>query len=172
MVIIITGATHTGKTKLAQRLLEKYKYPYLSIDHLKMGLIRSGNTELTVSDDEELTVYLWRIVCEIIKTAIENDQNLIVEGCYVPFDWKNDFSSRYLPSIEYLCLAFSDSYIDSHFTEITAHASDIEARTDDVYCTPFLIKKENNRFIEGCIKHGNRLCLIANNYDKAINDLL
>ena len=51
MVILITGASHTGKTQLAQKLLEKYKYPYLSIDHLKMGLIRSENTTLTVEDD-------------------------------------------------------------------------------------------------------------------------
>ena len=29
MVILITGTSHTGKTKLAQSLLEKYKYPYL-----------------------------------------------------------------------------------------------------------------------------------------------
>ena len=56
MIVLIAGASHTGKTLLAQRLLEKYKYPYLSIDHLKMGLIRSGNTELTpLSNDSELT---------------------------------------------------------------------------------------------------------------------
>ena len=30
MVILITGASHTGKNLLAQRLLEKYHYPYLS----------------------------------------------------------------------------------------------------------------------------------------------
>ena len=64
MIILITGASHTGKTALAQKLLEKYKYSYLSIDHLKMGLIRSGNTTLTpVSDEKELTNYLWPIVC-------------------------------------------------------------------------------------------------------------
>lgn len=88
MIIIITGASHTGKTNLAQKLLEKYKYPYLSIDHLKMGLIRSKNTILTAEDDEALTPYLWNIIKEMIKTAIENHQNLIVEGCYIPFDWK------------------------------------------------------------------------------------
>ena len=93
MIILITGASHTGKTALAQKLLEKYKYPYLSIDHLKMGLIRSGNTELTPMDDADLVEYLWPIVREMIKTAIENNQNLIVEGCYVPFDWQKDFDS-------------------------------------------------------------------------------
>ena len=92
MIILITGASHTGKTLLAQKMLEKYKYPYLSIDHLKMGLIRSGYTLLTpMSPDGELTAYLWPIVREMVKTAIENGQNLIVEGCYIPFDWQRIF---------------------------------------------------------------------------------
>ena len=54
MVLLIAGASHTGKTALAQRLLKKYGYPYLSIDHLKMGLIRSGNTVLTPESDDKL----------------------------------------------------------------------------------------------------------------------
>ena len=101
MIVLITGASHTGKTVLAQKLLEKYKYPYFSIDHLKMGLIRSGNTELTpLSDDSALTDYLWPIVREMIKTAIENKQNLIVEGCYIPITWQNDFTRDYLDNIK------------------------------------------------------------------------
>ena len=102
MIILLTGASHTGKTLLAQKLLEKYHYPILSIDLLKMGLIRSGQTDLTVMDDEELTVYLWQIVREMIKTAIENKQNLIIEGCYIPFDWQQDFTSYYLSEIKYI----------------------------------------------------------------------
>lgn len=31
MIILISGASHTGKTLLAQRMLEKSKYPYLSM---------------------------------------------------------------------------------------------------------------------------------------------
>ena len=117
MIILITGASHTGKTALAQKLLEKYKYPYLSIDHLKMGLIRSGNTDLTPMDDNELTEYLWPIVREMIKTAIENKQNLIVEGSYIPFDWSNDFEQEYLDNIRYYCLVMSEKYIKNHFDE-------------------------------------------------------
>lgn len=108
MVILIAGASHTGKTLMAQKLLEKYKYPYLSIDHLKMGLIRSGQTTLTPVDEEDkLTAYLWPIVREMIKTAIENHQNLVVEGCYIPFDWKADFEPEYLEEIQYYCLVMT-----------------------------------------------------------------
>ena len=82
MVTLITGASHTGKTLLAQRMLERYHCTYLSVDQLKMGLIRSGQTELTPEDDEALTACLWPIVREMIKTAIENRQDLTVEGCY------------------------------------------------------------------------------------------
>ena len=118
MIIIITGSSHTGKTLFAQRILEKYRIPYLSIDHLKMGLIKSGNTDLTAEDDDALTEYLWPIIREIIKTAIKNRQNLTVEGCYVPFDWRRDFDERYLPEIRFICLSFTNDYIVAHHADI------------------------------------------------------
>lgn len=165
MIFLITGATHTGKTKLAQRLLEKYRYPYLSIDHLKMGLIRSGNTSLTPEDDDALTEYLWPIVREIIKTAIENGQNLIVEGCYVPFEWRKDFTAQYLASIKYICLVMSDNYIEGHFEDIKAHGSDIESRLDDSYCTIGQLKRDNQFYMEGCKRCGNSMIVIDDKYE-------
>ena len=136
MILLIAGASHTGKTALAQRLLEKYGYPYLSIDHLKMGLIRSGHTALTPeSDDRALTDYLWPIVREMIKTAIENRQNLIVEGCYIPFDWAKSFEEDYLRQIRYCCLVMSEAYIKNHYDDIRKYAGTIEERLDDSDCT-------------------------------------
>lgn len=146
MIVLITGASHTGKTMLSQRLLEKYKYPYLSIDHLKMGLIRSGQTTLTpVSDDMALTDYLWPIVREMIKTAIENGQNLIVEGCYIPFEWEKDFEAEYLKEIKYYCLVMSEKYIANHFESIKKFANVIEERLDDEHCTPETVRRDNAR---------------------------
>lgn len=171
MIILITGASHSGKTLLAQRLLEKFKYPYLSIDHLKMGLIRSGQTTLTPLDDPALTDYLWPIVREMVKTAIENRQNLIVEGCYIPFDWRRDFDDGYLQSIRFICLAFSDSYIDKHFDEIKGHESDIEARLDDSDCTIESLKTENRAVIEGFRQAGEQLLLVEDDYLRTINGL-
>lgn len=171
MIILITGASHSGKTLLAQRLLEKFKYPYLSIDHLKMGLIRSGQTTLTPLDDSALTDYLWPIVREMVKTAIENRQNLIVEGCYIPFDWRRDFDDGYLQSIRFICLAFADTYIDKHFDEIRGHASDIEARLDDSDCTIESLKTENRAVIEGFRQAGEQILLVEDDYLQTINGL-
>ncbi len=171
MIIIITGATHTGKTVLAQKLLEKTKFPYLSIDHLKMGLIRSGNTDLTPVDDNELTDYLWPIVREMIKTAIENEQNLIVEGCYIPFDWRKDFDENYLKEIRFICLALSEDYIDSHFDVIKEHSSDVESRMEDSSYTRELLKEDNKFFIEGFRKAGENIILVEKDYEETVNVL-
>ncbi len=164
MIILITGASHTGKTALAQKLLEKYKYPYLSIDHLKMGLIRNGNTELTpLSDDSDLTKYLWPIVREMIKTAIENKQNLIVEGCYIPFNWSNDFEKDYLDNIKYYCLVMSESYIRNHFDDIKKYANVIENRLDDD-CTIDGLLLDNIQVLNLCKKHNIKYVLIDDEY--------
>ena len=171
MVIIITGASHTGKTVLAQRMLEEYNYPYLSIDHLKMGLIRSGNTCLTPEDDEELTGYLWPIVREMIKTAIENHQNLIVEGCYIPFEWRKDFDATYQSDIRFICLSMTKNYISSHFDEIINHGSDIEKRIDDSDCTKEWLMDDNEKFINGFRKAGERVVLIDDNYETVIGNI-
>ncbi len=165
MVILITGASHTGKTALAQRLLEKYKYPYLSIDHLKMGLIRSGNTELTPMDDEKLTEYLWPIVREMVKTAIENDQNLIVEGCYIPFDWAVDFEPEYIEKIKYVCLVLSEKYIKNHFDDVKKYASVIENRMDDEDCTMESVLKDNAEFLRLARQYNLDYLLIDDKYE-------
>jgi 2-phosphoglycerate kinase len=165
MIILITGASHTGKTVLAQKLLEQYNYPYLSIDHLKMGFIRSGKTDLTpLSEDGALTECLWPVVREIIKTAIENKQNLIVEGCYIPFTWEKDFAKEYLNHIKYYCLVMSENYIKNHFDNIKGYASVIENRLNDEYCSLESVLKDNAYVLEMVKKHNVNYLLIDNEY--------
>lgn len=171
MVILITGDTHTGKTILAQRLLEKYKYPYLSIDHLKMGLIRSGQTSLSPeSPDSVLTDFLWPIVREIIKTCIENGQNMIVEGCYIPFDWEKNFSDDYLPYIDYVCLILSEKYIRRNFENIVRHENIIEKRQSTDVTIDNMIRI-NNYNLGQCISRKYKYVLIDEYYRIDIDNI-
>lgn len=165
MIILIAGATHTGKTALAQRLLEKYQFPYLSIDHLKMGLIRSGQTTISVNDDEKLTPYLWSIVKEIIKTAIENGQNLIVEGCYIPFDWQKDFSKNYLAQIKYYCLIMSKNYIQNNFSDILSYENTVENRLINGDFAQEQLIKDNEKNMQLCKKYALNYVLIDKEYN-------
>ena len=166
MIILISGASHTGKTVLAQKLLEKYKYPYLSIDHLKVGLIRSKNTNLAPDDsDEKLTKYLWPIVREIIKTNVENNQNLIIEGCYIPFNYKDDFEAKYLNNIRYVCLIMTSEYIDRHYEDIIEHENKIEKRLYESDINIENLKKENINNLKMCKKYNDDYILIDEEYN-------
>ena len=170
MIVLITGASHTGKTVLAQKLLEKYSYPYLSLNHLKMGLIRSGYTDLAPEDDDKLTDYLWPIIREMIKTAIENKQNLVVEGCYIPFDWSKSFEKEYLEHIKYYCLVMSEDYIKNNFTSIKRYANAIENRLDDEGCTMETVLEDNARFLRLAQTHGVNYVLIDDKYTTILED--
>lgn len=166
MIVLITGSTHSGKTLLAQKILEKYYIPYLSLDHLKMGLIRSGKINLSPLDKENLiTEEIWPIAREIIKTAIENKQNLTIEGCYIPFDWKKDFNEEYLKEISYYSIIFSEEYIENHFDNIKKYSNVIEKRIEDSYCSIRLLKEENRRNLEGCLNNDLNYILIKDNYN-------
>ena len=172
MVILIAGASHAGKTLLAQRILEKYHYPYLSIDHLKMGLIRSGNTDLTPEDDDQLTDYLWPIVREMVKTAIENRQNLVIEGCYIPFTWQEDFTDEYRRNIRYCCLIMSKGYVETHFDDIKGYANAIESRLDDGWLNVRGLIQEHEYNLAQCKRYGCKYLLIDGEYKIDLEEVI
>lgn len=165
MIILICGTTHTGKTLLSQKLMEKYKIPYFCIDHLKMGLIRSGQTQLKAEDDAPLTPYLWGIVKEIIKTAVENNQSMIIEGCYIPFDWKKDFTAEYLSQIKYYCLVMSAEYIENNFAKICEYENAVEKRLQSGGIDKKELIKDNLNNLQLCKKYGLNYILIDKDYD-------
>ncbi len=169
MIILITGASHTGKTVLAQRLLEQYKSPYFSIDHLKMGLIRSGYTKLTPEDDNELEAYMWPIIREMIKTTIENKQNLIIEGCYIPFDFEKEFEKEYFDNIKFYCLVMSENYIKNNFENIKRYANVVENRINDEWCTMESVLEDNAQFLALAKKHNVNIVYIDDGYEIEID---
>ena len=173
MIILITGASHTGKTRLAQKLLEKYKYPYCSIDHVKMGLIRAGFVDADPCDpDEVITAAVWPVIREMIKTAIENDQNLIVEGCYVPADWKREFAPEYLEKIRLFCLVMTETYIRTHFNDILSKACVIERRISDDDFDLQTALADNEKYFALFNEEKDGLLLIENDYEKDVNQFL
>ena len=164
MVTLLTGASHTGKTLLAQRLIQRRPCFCLSLDHLKMGLIRSGYTSLTPEDDLALTDYLWPIAREMAKTAIENGQDLLLEGCYIPFTWQRDFSPAYQEHLRFLCLVMTEDYLRANFSQVLAFENQGERRQRDPSYTLERALAENRFYLEGCQAQGLAPLLIRRSW--------
>ncbi len=165
MIYLISGASHTGKTNLAQKLMIKYQIPYISMDHIKMGLVRTGLVPDYVEQDDKMQEVLWPVLREMIKTAVENEQNMIMEGCYLPYNWKEDFETDYLEDIREIYLVMSPEYIEHHFEDIRKYASVIEDRGEDTDCTKEWIMEINREYLENCEKFGCEYKLITDRYD-------
>ena len=171
MVILVGGISCTGKTLMSQKLLEKYKIPYLSIDHLKMGLYRGdSNCGFTPMDSNEVIgEKLWPIIKGIIMTNIENNQNIIIEGCYLLSNLINDFEREYLDKIISVFIVFSTNYIKENFTSnIIKHRSAIETRNskEDRPITKFI--NEHDELRKKCIENGVEHFEINSDYEKEI----
>ena len=165
MIYIISGPSHTGKTNLAQKLMIKYRIPYISMDHVKMGIVRAGLVPNYVEQDDKMQEVLWPVIREMIKTAVENKQNMLIEGCYLPFDWKKDFTAEYLEHIRGIFLIMSPEYIENHFEDIKKYACVIEERLDDSWCTKEWIQEINKECYEGCLTYNCEYKLITDAYD-------
>ena len=108
----------------------------------------------------------------MVKTAVENEQNLIVEGCYIPFDWRQDFDEQYLTQIRFVCLAMTAKYIENHFDEIISHESEVEARLVEADCTIAGLTADNKKYVDGFQKAGERVVIIDGDYEETIEALL
>jgi putative acetyltransferase len=174
MVILIGGAGCVGKTLMAQKLLEKYKFPYLSIDHVKMGIYRGWfNCGFTPeSEDEIITEKIWPIIKGTIMTNIENEQNIIIEGCYFPESIEKEFDKRYLSKTIFLNIIFSEEYIRENILEkIIKNRNIIENRGyefdySNEEVNKYILENKNNK--EKCIKNNIKYFEINKNYDKEI----
>lgn len=164
MVILIGGSSRVGKTLLAQRLMERYNMPYTSLDHLKMGFIRSGMTELTVEDDYEMRYFMWPFVAGIIKTVVENKQNLILEGCYIPAEWRESFDESYLRDIRSVFLVMSEKYLRENYDKVHEYENVIEQRLPEDSDLERLIDCSAG-FKEDCIEYGIPYIEIDGVYD-------
>ena len=123
-----------------------------------MGLIRSGYTSLTPEDDHlALTDYLWPIAREMAKTAIENGQDLLLEGCYIPFTWQRDFPPAYQEHLRFLCLVMTEDYLRANFSQVLAFENQGERRQRDPSYTLERALAENHFYLEGCRPRGSPL---------------
>lgn len=164
MIVLIGGSSHVGKTLLAQKMMEQLKIPYLSLDHLKMMFIRGRLTDLTVEDDYEMRYFLWPYAAELIKTAIENKQNMIIEGCYIPSEWRDQFDETYLKDIKCFFITMSEEYLRKNTDKVKEYGSVIENRLDDEVDTERLINC-SREFMEEAKENDIPVIEITDTYD-------
>lgn len=175
MIILIGGAGCTGKTMLAQRLMERYQIPYMSADHVKMGLVRGWeNCPFTPCDgDETIARYLWTVLEGVVRTNVENEQHLILEGCYIPPEHAVALEKEFPGIVFAVYPVFSREYVMRAYKDgIVAHRSDLEKRGYDEERTPEEIAREHECVCEACRKAGARCVEIDDDHARGMAQVI
>lgn len=131
MVVLIGGSSHVGKTMIARKLVEKYGWECICLDYLKNAFQKAEIAGFENLDDVGMRHRMWPFVAQIIKGALSSGRNLILEGCYIPAEWKESFSSEQLEDIRAVFIIMSESYIRKHMDEIESFSDVVEKREND-----------------------------------------
>ena len=132
MILFLQGTSHSGKSCFARSAARATGAGVLSLDLLKMGLIRSGSagfSSLRPEDDAEIEERLWPIVQAIAETANENAQSLVIEGVYLPFASTAQLAQRLgSEQAQLFAIVFSEQYVRNHHQLIAQTAAAAERR--------------------------------------------
>ncbi|MBK1991160.1 adenylate kinase [Campylobacter sp. 2018MI35] len=166
MIFLIAGESHTGKTLLAQKLLELYHYPYISLDHLKMGFLKGIFPKpFEVDEDIKIAKFLYPIIRSIIQTNLENNQNLILEGIYLYPKYINLLKEEFKSKIKHLNLLFSKEYILKNYELIYEKESVIEKRLASEKIILNELIKDHLKLKEECLKYQCNFLEFKENYE-------
>lgn len=166
MIVLIGGVGHTGKTLLSQRLLEQYRIPSTSLDHLKMGL--AGGFPGCGFGPEDSWKWIGErmagMVENMLRVCRENGQSILLEGCYLmPEQAKKEMEK----GAAAVFLAFGDGYIDRNFQRILDFENVIERRRFPGDLSLQKLKEENCQIKEACRRAGVPLVEVSEDYRAA-----
>ena len=111
MIYFIAGAARAGKTYLAKQLMTQLKIPLLELDYLKMGLA-NGVPEYGIhplQDEATLGGLLWPIVEAMVRAMVENEDDYIIEGCYILPEFVAQAREQHGDTIRACFLGYADT---------------------------------------------------------------
>jgi len=134
MIILISGASHTGKTMLAKRLCERYQIPYKNIEYIKQHMLLSADSDgINVGNALESNKYVlsenvWFIVENIVRDGLEKGEGMVLDGNFLP-----PHRVRALDDVGVISmhLIFTPEYIEKNYDVILKHRKEESSIHDD-----------------------------------------
>ena len=120
MIYIISGASRSGKTLIAKKMMVEYNIPYLSLDSLVMGFT-NGIPEYGIHDKlwpHEIAERLWPFLKAMLQNMLWSDIDYILEGEAVLPRHIAELSKEHPDEMRVCYLGFSDVKLEEKVEDI------------------------------------------------------
>ena len=160
MLYLISGASRSGKTMIAERILEQKNTPYISLDWLVMGFTNGmpecGIHDLLFPDDiaQRLRGFL-RAMCESI---LWQETDCVIEGEAILPELVSELLNKYPDKIKICFLGYTDISVDEKAASIQKYstgATDWLSKKPDEYIHDHInnMVRHSRRIKSGCEKY-------------------
>lgn len=110
MLYLIGGASRSGKSIVARRLLHERGIPYFSLDFLMMGLV-NGLPELGFDPDQPSRVTaekLWPLLRAVLVNILETEVDYLIEGDTILPQHVSELAQRFGPAIRACFIGYAE----------------------------------------------------------------
>ncbi|BBH20095.1 hypothetical protein Back11_14400 [Paenibacillus baekrokdamisoli] len=180
MLYIIGGASRSGKTTSAKRILKESEIPYLSLDYLMMG-IANGIPEFGVYPTEGDFITgqkLWKVVNPLMTAMVENEIDYTVEGVQLIPSYVSQFEQRYSGKVKPCFIGLAELNVKHSVEEMKFHSSKTEndglkdLNYAEIVTVLERIKTDSIRIREECEKCNLKYFESSFNFNKTIHSIV
>lgn len=126
MLYIISGSSRSGKTMIAEKIMEQCKIPYLSIDWLVMGFT-NGIPEYGIHDKlwpNEIAEKIWSFLKAFCENLIWSGTDYVIEGEAVLPELINGLLKKYPDSVKVCYVGYTEVNINDKVKDIYDYSSE------------------------------------------------
>lgn len=160
MLYLVSGASRSGKTIIAERILEERGIPYLSLDWLVMGFT-NGLPQLGVHDrlmPDEIAAGIWDYVKAMFESMIWSGIDYVIEGEAILPGRIRELIDSHPDKVRIVFLGYASVDVEQKLQEIKEHSAgkvDWLTKESDAYIRDHIQNMVgHSRLIrEGCEEH-------------------
>ena len=177
MLYLVSGTSRSGKTLIAEKLMEEKQIPYMSLDWLMMGFT-NGMPQLGIHDKlfpDEIAKRLWSFFKAMCESMLYLEIDYIIEGEAMLPELIQELLDKYPDKIKICFVGYTDIDIDQKAQDIKTYSTrrgDWLTKESDDYIYEHIdnMVTHSRKIRDGCEKYNMTYFDTSTNFMDAIEN--
>ncbi len=163
MLYIVSGASRTGKTIIAKKIMQRKKIPYISLDWIVMGFT-NGLPEYGIHDKlwpDEIAEKLWCFLKAMLESMVWLKEEYIIEGEAMTPSLIKELLDKHPDNIRICFVGYTEVTIKEKVNSVKLHSAGkrdwLLKESEEYICNHIEnMVTYSKRIREACVQHDIR----------------